>query len=159
MNNFAGKMVNYSFLNIIGKFTHMMRSELFYIPWICRTPIMFMLLVLSIYPAIYFRNDVQVKRRMFYAYVPKTNNQWIYLVLNFIGPNGGEGIQAFKDGSLSTSHEQFWTIHGEGDGRVVVGRRYSHRNSHYAHVEMDELIFFNQTLLENDVSNLYSIYQ
>ena len=37
-----------------------------------------------------FRNFVAVNNRIFWANVPKENEQWIYLVLNFIGPNIGQ---------------------------------------------------------------------
>ena len=82
-------------------------------------------------------------------------DQWIHLVLNFIDPNSGEGIQAFKDGALLSRHQSGsdgdQTI---GDGRVVVGRKYPNANNYYAHVEMDELIFFNKALLEEEVREL-----
>ena len=81
-------------------------------------------------------------------------------MLNFIGPNSGEGIQAFRDGALISRHQSGsdgdQTI---GDGRVVVGRKYPNTNKNYAHVEMDELIFFNQALLEEEVMELYNMYQ
>ena len=81
-------------------------------------------------------------------------------MLNYIGPNGGQGIQAFKDGTLRDGQE-----HGnprtktDGDSRVVVGRRYVTSNDDYSHVEVDELIFFNKALLEVEVMKLYNLYQ
>ena len=75
--------------------------------------------------------------------MPKTNGQWIHLVLNFIGANGG-GVEAFKDGALINSAQYGNTrTQTDGEGRVVVGRRYVTTNNNYAHVEVDELIFFN----------------
>ena len=47
----------------------------------------------------------------------------------------------------------------DGDGQVVVGRRYVSRSQDYAHVELDELIFFNQVLSNEEVGQLYDIYQ
>ena len=46
-----------------------------------------------------------------------------------------------------------------GDGRVVVGRKYVYTNNYYAHVEMDELIFFNQALSVEEVMELHNTYQ
>ena len=101
-----------------------------------------------------------VKTRSFWPDVPKTNDQWIHLVLNFIGSNAGEGIEAFKDGVLCARHRSgYSSTYTDGDGRVVVGRWYVTSSHNYAHVEVDELIFFNQVLLEEEVRELYNIYQ
>ena len=81
-------------------------------------------------------------------------------MLNFIGPNSGEGIQAFRDGALISRHQS--GSDGDqivGDGRVVVGKKYANTNNYYVHVEMDELIFFNRALLEEEVRELYSMYE
>ena len=81
-------------------------------------------------------------------------------MLNFIGPNAGEGIQAFRDGALRARHRSGHSnTYTDGDGRVVVGRRYVSRSQDYAHVELDELIFFNQALQGEDVMELYNLYQ
>ena len=101
-----------------------------------------------------------VENRIFFADIPKIMNQCIHLVLNFIGPNSGEGIQAFKDGTLISTHQSgVTTTLTMGTGRVVVGRKYTSTDSHYAHVEVDELIFFNEALMEQEVMELYNMYQ
>ena len=81
-------------------------------------------------------------------------------MLNFIGPNGGEGIQAFRDGTLRAHH--MWGLSGtqtDGDGRVIVGKKHANVNNYYAHVEVDELLFFNQALSNEEVRQLYDMYQ
>ena len=100
-----------------------------------------------------------VRERRLWPYVPKTNDQWIHLVLNFIGPSGGQGIQAFRDGVL-INHYKVGLVDTQtaGEGRVVVGRKFVTSNRDYAHVEVDELIFFNQALLAEGVMELYSMY-
>ena len=101
-----------------------------------------------------------LENRNFLADVPQTMNLWIHLVLNFLGQNSGEGTQAFTDGVLvSRDQSGYSTSQTAGDGRVVVGKRYVNVNNYYAHVEMDELIFFNQALLEDQVKGLYDAYQ
>ena len=81
-------------------------------------------------------------------------------MLNFIGPNAVEGIEAFKDGVLRARHwSGYSSTYTDGDGRVVVGRRHVSRSQDYAHVEVDELVFFNKALLEVDVMELYNLYQ
>ena len=107
-----------------------------------------------------FRNYVSVKKRKFWADVPKFNDRWIHLVLNFIGPNSGEGIQAFSDGILRERHQSGAEgTHTVSDGQMVIGRRYPNRSQDYAHVEVDELIFFNQALSAEEVRDLYNLYQ
>ena len=79
--------------------------------------------------------------------------------MNFVGPNTGQGVQAFRDGALRESEST--GADGDattGDGRVVVGRKCINRNQDYAHAEVDELIFFNQALSTKEVSQLYNMY-
>ena len=91
---------------------------------------------------------------------PKKTSTGIHLVLNFLGRNIGEGIQAFRDGTLRQASSGGASNDATtGFGQVVVGRRYVNSNQDYAHVEVDELIFFNQALTEDDVSDLYSMYK
>ena len=100
-----------------------------------------------------------VKNRKFWAYTSQTMHQWIHLVLNYIGPNNGQGIQAFKDGTPIKNRGESVGDHTVGDGRVVVGKKYVYINNYYSHVEMDELIFFNKALLEEEVRELHNVYQ
>ena len=43
-----------------------------------------------------------------------------------------------------------------GDGRIVIGRRFtgSGSDSEYASVQVDEFLMFNKTLTENEIRNL-----
>ena len=80
-------------------------------------------------------------------------------MLNFIGPNIGEGVEAFSDGAFQD--DQTGGSDGydtEGTGQVVIGRRYINSNRDYAHVEVDELIFFNHALSDEEVEELYNMY-
>ena len=43
-----------------------------------------------------------------------------------------------------------------GDGRIVVGRYYSDRDERYVSVQVDELIFFNAALTNDDVQLIYN---
>ena len=65
-----------------------------------------------------------VKNRKFWAYVSQTTHQWIHLVLNYIGPINGQGIQAFKDGTPIKNRGEGVSDHTVGDGPVVVVRLY-----------------------------------
>ena len=134
-----------------------MRTELSYISWIEDAWLVFKS---NLHQLHHFRNYVAVKTWMFWANVPKFDDQWIHLVLNYIGPNFKEGIQAFRDGTLHSSNQGIgFGTQTPGDGRVVVGRRYVSRNDYYSHLELDELIFFNKALLEEEVRELHNVYQ
>ena len=94
-----------------------------------------------------------VVNRKFSVNIPNVSNQWIHLVLNFIGPNSGEGIQAFRDGALIAENQSGADGNNTvGDGRVIVGKKHSHLNKFYAQVEVDELIFFNKALSNEEVA-------
>ena len=41
-----------------------------------------------------------------------------------------------------------------GDGRIVVGRYYTDRDRRYATMQIDELVYFNQTLSEQGINTL-----
>ena len=106
-----------------------------------------------------FRNFLAVKTRRYWPEVPQQNDQWLHLVMNFIGRNNGQGLQAFRDGTLHES-QPGGSVGDEstGTGQVVVGRRHINSNRDYGHVEVDELIFFNQTLTTEEVEQLYNMY-
>ena len=87
-------------------------------------------------------------------------NQWIHLVLNYIGPNNRQGIRLFEDGVRARSDSYLNSYnYTAGDGRVVVGKAYVDSAGYYASLEMDELIFFNKALMEAEVRELYNMYQ
>ena len=44
-----------------------------------------------------------------------------------------------------------------GDGRIVVGRTFTNRQSHATSVQVDELIFFNQALNLDQIRKLYNV--
>ena len=44
--------------------------------------------------------------------------------------------------------------YSSGDGRIVVGRRYTDQNREYASVQVDELIFFNQNITQQEINVL-----
>ena len=70
---------------------------------------------------------------------------WIHVVLNYIGPDDGQGFQMYQDGEQTAAGSVKYTYKhaSPGDGRVVLGRRYTDRDELYASVNLDELLFFN----------------
>ena len=85
---------------------------------------------------------------------------WNHLVLNFIGPVNGEGVQIYVNGVLTGSGMLKYAAvsYSPGDGRVVVGRSYAHKDQQYSTLEIDELVFFNNWLNAEDVKMTYSKY-
>ena len=79
-------------------------------------------------------------------------------MLNYIGPNDGEGIIIYYNNrqvaSDITKSGQSYDI---GDNRVVVGRHYTDEDLDYVSVQVDELIFFNEALSDTDVETLFEL--
>ena len=82
---------------------------------------------------------------------------WTHIVLNYLGPNNGQGIRIYYNGTEVAS-DTTKTSHGfsAGHGRIVVGRYRTNRNDHYGNAQVDELIFFNQALSQDDITMLYN---
>ena len=86
-----------------------------------------------------------------------TPTGWTHVVLNYIGPNNGEGIIGYFDGiEVKTDTSKYGGPFKVGDGRIVVGRRYTDRDAKYASVQVDELIYFNATLTSDNVQSIYN---
>ena len=80
-------------------------------------------------------------------------------MLNYIGPNDGEGIRIYYNGTEAASDTtRDGGSYSAGDGRIVVGRYYTDHDGaeDYASVQIDELIFFNHALNNDNVNALYN---
>ena len=78
-------------------------------------------------------------------------------MMNYIGPNDGQGIGIYYNGqevTSSTTKEE--GVYPAGDGRTVVGRRYTDQDRGYTSMQIDELIFFNKALRATDIKLLYN---
>ena len=85
-------------------------------------------------------------------------SDWTHVVLNYIGPNNGEGIQAYLDGKLAGSDDTItvypWFVPG-GNGVTIIGKKITPGGGMYASFEIDELAFFNVKLSEAQIQKLY----
>ena len=94
----------------------------------------------------------------FQAYPPRPTG-WTHIVLNYFGPNNGEGLTVFYDGEKvggdNSKNEELLSV--SGDGRIVVGRRWTDSDREYTSVQVDELIFFNQALSNENINSLDSV--
>ena len=84
---------------------------------------------------------------------------WVHAVMNYVGPNEGQGIRIYNDGELIGSDT---TKSGEAnspsDGRILIGRADlpligsgGGTLPFYTSVEVDELLIFNRTLTEPEI--------
>ena len=83
------------------------------------------------------------------------SNEWVHGVLNFLGPNDEEGIRIYENGKHVGNHTiitQSSTT--ESNGRIVIGRAFTEINNYYASVQVDELLFFNRSLTEQEIGML-----
>lgn len=67
--------------------------------------------------------------------------------------NNGISVDSTSSGTSA------WRISSSGSGRLVVGKRYSDDEAdHMASVRLDELVFWNSALSDQDVRDLYDSY-
>ena len=100
---------------------------------------------------LYFSSVDFLPHRRFIVLHPKPN-MWTHVVLNYIGPNNGEGIRIFYKGAEESRGEiTFGGPYSAGDPRIIVGRFSTEVVMYYASVEMDELIFFNHSLTLEEI--------
>ena len=79
--------------------------------------------------------------------------------MNYIGTNIGQGIKIFYNGFEMVSVEtKLAGSHQTGDGRIVVGRRFTDMDQQYASVMVDELLFFNRYLTPEEISVLLRVW-
>ena len=80
------------------------------------------------------------------------------MVLNYLGPDNGQGIKIFLDGKLkATDAEKNMNTYAQGNGKIVLGRKYTNADRFYASVDVDELLFFNQFLNADEISLLSNL--
>ena len=104
-----------------------------------------------------FRFDVIVLDGAFSVEFSKPTG-WIHIVLNYIGPDDGQGIRGYVNGQeVASDTIKFAQSRSAGDGRIVVGRFYTNRDEDYTSMLIDELIFFSKSLNTTDIKLLYNI--
>ena len=70
-----------------------------------------------------------------------------------------EGFQVFKDGALVSGQSSIVTFHRQpGDGRLVLGKRYTKSDDFYSSVDLDEVVFINRKLTEPEVERIHNGY-
>ena len=78
-------------------------------------------------------------------------------MLNYIGPNEGEGIRIYYNGAeVASATTKTVRSYPSGDGRIVVGRHFTNEDRRYISMQVDELIYFNAVLTSDDVQSIYN---
>ena len=79
--------------------------------------------------------------------------KWIHVVLNYIGPEDGQGMRIFYDGILTGNiTDKGLSTHLAGEGKLFIGRYFVDWDPFgYGNIDMDELLFFNETLNEQEI--------
>ena len=69
---------------------------------------------------------------------------WTHVVCNYLGPYNGEGTRLYINGVQEEEDTEIKQgTFPEGDGRVVLGRRFTDSDEKYASADLDEILFFN----------------
>ena len=94
----------------------------------------------------HFRYSVEVPGVDHSAQYNCNLNEWFHSVINFIGPNIGQGYILYVNGMMHrrSGYSQF-TPGVINNGRIAVGRQFIENNHYLACTEfaVDELLFFN----------------
>ena len=84
-----------------------------------------------------------------------TSNEWIHTVMNYIGPNDGEGTQIYQNSrNIVNVTELSAREYFEGNPDLVLGRVYNWYDNWYGTVQVDELYLFDRTLTEPEIRML-----
>ena len=84
---------------------------------------------------------------------------WHHVAWNYVGPNNGQGIVVYMDGCEVGRHTtRLFVPRPPGDGKMVIGRRFTYSDNWYGAVMIDELMLFNHQLSEQQIQDLYNSY-
>ena len=85
--------------------------------------------------------------------------RWFHVVFNYIGPREDEGYRIYHDGVEVTDGpggiaSQPGFRSPAKDARIVIGRRYTEQGGQHTSLRMDELLFYNRPLTDNEIETL-----
>ena len=104
---------------------------------------------------LYFRFYVRLPDGQFSTYHNDPSG-WTHVVLNYIGPNNGEGIRIYfneAEVKSDTTKSAVFQIQMEMVGLLLEKHDYDQK---YASVQVDELIFFNKNLTDSNIQTIYN---
>ena len=95
-----------------------------------------------------------VRRAEFHnVLLPFTNNHWFHIVFNYIGPDPDEGYRVYHDGIQVVGDVgiQSDPRAPQVDAKIVIGRRFTAMDGFYSSLVVDELLFFNRALTNDEI--------
>ena len=97
------------------------------------------------------RYPVKLTDGIYKGFAPKPAG-WFHIVLNINGTSTEQAIRIYHDGTKAGQDTELEEdTQKEGNGRIVIGRRFSDLDDKYASVAVDELLFFNEALSEEEI--------
>ena len=83
----------------------------------------------------------------------RQSGSWIHVIVNYIGSYPSEGMRVYFNGVKQDDYRRFFAkdTNKHGDGTVRVGKL----GDDFGSVIMDELMFFNEKLTEDQIQQLY----
>ena len=104
----------------------------------------------------YFRVSLNLlDRSSFSTLFQAIDDTWVHMVLNYIGPDSGQGIRIYYNGvKLDGGNHKYsgGKFASAADGTVTVGRF----GNYYSSVAIDELLFYNVKLTDDQIRELYN---
>ena len=103
---------------------------------------------------LHFSYYIDVPGHRFVAYYSYTPNQWIHSVVNFL-PGNLIALQLYVDGIMySATRLSSINLGVLNNGKIAVGRNLIENYNYldYTSFAVDELLFFNRTLTETEIS-------
>ena len=72
---------------------------------------------------------------------------WTHVALNYIGPEEGQGMRVYYDGTLTGNiSAKTSSTYPAGEGRIFIGRFFLDLDHiGYGNIDLDERLFFNET--------------
>ena len=93
------------------------------------------------------------------AQIPIPFMKWTHVALNYIGPEEGQGMRVYYDGTLTGNvTRKGSSTNPAGEGRIFIGRFFLDLDQFgYGNFDLDELLFFNETVTEQEILAVKSL--
>ena len=89
---------------------------------------------------------------------------WHHFVVVLSGPSMENEFSIYQNGnkidprSNKINHDTYRNLRQPGLGKLVIGRQYNHEYGGYGDVILDELIFWNRPLTDDEAKSIFESY-
>ena len=89
----------------------------------------------------------------FYTVIANHPIGWVHIAMNFIR---GRELELYEAGQPNGRDTVLNTLfqYGPTNGRIIIGRYYSAQDGFYGSVQVDQLLFYNHPLSEEEITRL-----